>query len=357
MTDFYEELNISQDLSVDEINRELNQLETTWRRREIVAPEKATKMLALILEARKIFRTDELKIEYDFNLEESKKPLIQTDYDAEREEQFQKYRKQAETYFLSENQIDLALEAIRRAQQYQNVNAPDASFLYLCSMIKFDAGDRQGALSEVTEAIVIDPNNPTLYRWKGDILGDFFNEVISNLNELQTARLYLSQNRSNYEKGLELAQRIGDKEEELYCLKGLAESYSLIYDSDYLKAEQYANKAILLGDKSPELAEILESIKQDKTVFQAYQGKNHPSTKSGGACYIATAVYGSYDCPEVMVLRQFRDDTLLKTWYGTVFVKVYYALSPGIVRKFGNYKWFNMFWRNILDKFVFHLRK
>ena len=285
MTDFYEELNISQGASIEEINKTLSQLETTWRRREITNPEKATKMLALILDARNVFKTDTTKSEYDFNLEESKKVPEQIDYDAEREEKFQEFKKQAETYFLSGNQSDLALEAMRRAQQYKNINNPDASFSFLCSMIKYDAGDYQGALSEVTEAIVTDPNNPTLYRWKGNILGDFFNAAISNPNELQTARTYLSQNRSDYEKGLELAENIGDTDEQLSCLRGLAESYALIYDSDYSKAEYYANQAIALGDTSPELNEILETIRQDKSEFQSYQGKNHPSTNSGGACY------------------------------------------------------------------------
>ncbi|GEM_PF-2615043 len=45
-------------------------------------------------------------------------------------------------------------------------------------------------------------------------------------------------------------------------------------------------------------------------------------------CFIATACYGNYDAPEVLVLRQFRDDKLLKTLFGKVFVRVYYSVSP-----------------------------
>ncbi len=47
-----------------------------------------------------------------------------------------------------------------------------------------------------------------------------------------------------------------------------------------------------------------------------------------GKCFIATACYGDYDAPEVLVLRNFRDQKLLTTYAGTVFVKLYYTVSP-----------------------------
>ncbi len=50
-----------------------------------------------------------------------------------------------------------------------------------------------------------------------------------------------------------------------------------------------------------------------------------------GACYIATCVYSSYDCPQVWTLRRFRDYTLDETWYGRLFIKCYYAISPILV--------------------------
>lgn len=57
------------------------------------------------------------------------------------------------------------------------------------------------------------------------------------------------------------------------------------------------------------------------------------SEKKG--CYIATCVYGSYDCPQVWILRRFRNYILDKTWYGRVFVKSYYMVSPILVKRFG----------------------
>ena len=77
-------------------------------------------------------------------------------------------------------------------------------------------------------------------------------------------------------------------------------------------------------------------------------------TKNGG-CYIATAVYGSYDCPEVWTLRRFRDNTLAKTWFGRAFIHIYYAVSPTLVKHFGNADWFHKIWKQRLDKMVQHL--
>lgn len=74
--------------------------------------------------------------------------------------------------------------------------------------------------------------------------------------------------------------------------------------------------------------------------------------KPSGGCYIATCIYGSYDCPQVWTLRRFRDYTLAETWYGRTFIKCYYAISPTLVKCFGEQKWFRIFWKNRLDLMV-----
>lgn len=71
-----------------------------------------------------------------------------------------------------------------------------------------------------------------------------------------------------------------------------------------------------------------------------------------GGCYVATAVYGSYDCPQVWTLRRYRDYTLAETWYGRAFVHTYYAISPTLVKRFGHTEWFKKMWKGKLDRMV-----
>lgn len=81
--------------------------------------------------------------------------------------------------------------------------------------------------------------------------------------------------------------------------------------------------------------------------------QNAPGKKTG--CYIATCVYGSYDSPEVLVLRRYRDYTLARTWYGRMFIRAYYVISPLLVRHFGEKKWFKTLWERKLNKMVARL--
>jgi len=50
----------------------------------------------------------------------------------------------------------------------------------------------------------------------------------------------------------------------------------------------------------------------------------------GGACFIATAAYGSYLDSHVETLRDFRDDYLLTNPVGQALVSTYYKLSPPV---------------------------
>ena len=104
----------------------------------------------------------------------------------------------------------------------------------------------------------------------------------------------------------------------------------------------------------------IKSVKVTKAEIQFMDGTEETingseigtQAASTGGCYVATAVYGSYDCPQVWTLRRYRDYDLAETWYGRAFVHTYYAISPTLVKWFGDTEWFKKMWRGKLDRMV-----
>lgn len=98
-----------------------------------------------------------------------------------------------------------------------------------------------------------------------------------------------------------------------------------------------------------------DNLRKYISEIDAILPKEEKINKTG--CYVATCVYGSYDCPEVWTLRRFRDTVLMNTWYGRLFVLLYYAISPKIVEVFGETVWFRKMWLSPLDKIVKNLNE
>ena len=128
-----------------------------------------------------------------------------------------------------------------------------------------------------------------------------------------------------------------------------------------------AKRDILDAGGDPDYLSYRDPEKRDKLMRQmglnpkkygskwdAYKEQQKASQQGSGGegCYIATCVYGSYDCPEVWTLRRYRDDTLSATWYGRTFIRIYYAVSPTIVKWFGHTNWFHKLWRGKLNRRV-----
>jgi hypothetical protein len=93
--------------------------------------------------------------------------------------------------------------------------------------------------------------------------------------------------------------------------------------------EVVAGKAVIVDPGGP--GEPAESPNPDPTPTpSASDTPPAGGGGGGGGCFIATAAFGSYFDPYVMVLREFRDTFLMTTRPGRAFVRWYYRTSPSI---------------------------
>lgn len=125
-------------------------------------------------------------------------------------------------------------------------------------------------------------------------------------------------------------------------------SYTIGDGGEYVQEFTLNTQAVALRNE-----DIMSCHKSIKELDENYviPTTSNVSAPTGG-CYIATAVYGSYDCPSVWTLRRFRDYTLAKSLFGRTFVKIYYAVSPTLVKWFGHSTIFKKMWKMPLDKLV-----
>lgn len=134
---------------------------------------------------------------------------------------------------------------------------------------------------------------------------------------------------------------ISEPKKTVYLWKLIREAYAYVYS-------KYVNRKYLGSFAEKYKEKVIQTDAIITKLDPSYQPRELP--KQG--CYVATCVYGSYDCPQVWTLRRYRDYTLAKTWYGRAFIHTYYAISPTIIKLLGNTDWFKKMWKSKLDRMV-----
>jgi len=95
-----------------------------------------------------------------------------------------------------------------------------------------------------------------------------------------------------------------------------------------------------------------ERMEETMKKYNATLDKIRKDRQAQESCYIATMVYGDYNHPQVLVLRQFRDEILDKSILGRWFIKTYYYYSPKLVEHLKDKKTIDNFIRCILNQFI-----
>lgn len=131
---------------------------------------------------------------------------------------------------------------------------------------------------------------------------------------------------------LNISSALADKVSE-FCMRHAART------GEYASAVNTMHNISML-EMTPEIREKYDKInvrlqaKRENEIIQAVSPALSEPSEKKGACYIATMVYGDYDSPEVLVLRNFRDQVLSRFGFGRLFIRFYYRYSPVFVAKF-----------------------
>lgn len=98
----------------------------------------------------------------------------------------------------------------------------------------------------------------------------------------------------------------------------------------------------------------------DSAIIAYYKGKPkivqnctiHQYMVAADGCFIATAVYGSYEANEVRILREFRDRQLASYSLGRFLIRFYYFASPPVAEFIEAFPFAKQPAKYVLDKIV-----
>ena len=92
-----------------------------------------------------------------------------------------------------------------------------------------------------------------------------------------------------------------------------------------------------------ELETRVEELQREEELERELLGE-----QGAAMCFVATAAYGTPSAEEIDVLRNFRDDVLLKSEAGRDYVGFYYAVSPPIADFIAGHKYVRTLVRELL---------
>lgn len=279
MINYYEELGISKESSLKEISEELAKQENLWRHREVNQPEKSTKMLSLIFEAREVFSSNDSRNHYDRALAEEDSQnelasLVSADFD--------KWLDKAKQFY-DAKEYDMAKTAVDKALLYMPENMEDSQVFWLIASIYRDSHELKEALKYINQAILYCQGVLGCYGTKIDILTRIIDGLYVQNASADQIIPYTRNIRDSYRSYIDIATKEQGKDSMAAVLgiSGLAVSYYHDAPRDEDAAEQYARQAIELNEQyAADAQKVMNSLygarNVDVSEFAVYRQEKSP---------------------------------------------------------------------------------
>ncbi len=274
MINFYEELNLNKDFSIEDIKMELSKLENTWHRREITNPEKASKMISLIYEARTVFETNDSKASYDAKLlngaqeksnESSKYISIKTEI----------------VKYCDNEQWDMAkifVDKILGELDAANLTDDERFDIYKkTTRVYFKNNLFEEALNFANQAISVFSENLVAYSNKDAVLESYIKSIKDDgMDASKHERLH----QTNCKVWIEKAKAQEDKKSLSLALFSFAKTCVKYEPTDYNLAEQYVIESLNFDPSNEKANSLLKWLNQPREItldgLRIYENEKSP---------------------------------------------------------------------------------
>jgi tetratricopeptide (TPR) repeat protein len=97
---------------------------------------------------------------------------------------------------------------------------------------------------------------------------------------------------------------------------------------------------------------VIEEFPESERAVEANKQLLKPASSAG--CFVATACFGSYDAPEVRLLRTFRDFHMSRSRFGRACISLYYKVGPCAAGVLERHTWLKKRVRRMLLQPLIH---
>jgi hypothetical protein len=118
----------------------------------------------------------------------------------------------------------------------------------------------------------------------------------------------------------------------------------------YVSEDEIPNENISPPEDFPQSGVISDDDADDEE--EAEEDKENDEASDKGSCFVATAAYQDPLHPDVVFLRKFRDEFLVKRSWGRTFIHLYWLIGPSLARPVRKISFLRLFFKIMIGLIV-----